>query len=171
MWLYIMPPNAHSYRLYSSILLSDEVACRCYGSRGEASGSIRDANRTEREPSFYKLDKNPNRTQTMRDLFHLYHFAIMSPLPKWFVFLGSRHLSNNYCYCYCPKNSVHAGFYLYLLSWPAILEGTQVTAAKKWQMLPDSYCQYQQQAQPVKEFFLCVGLFSQRDDAAWLLLT
>jgi len=82
MWLYIMPPNAHSYRLYSSILLSDEVACRCYGSRGEASGSIRDANRTEREPSFYKLDKNPNRTQTMRDLFHLYHFAIMSPLPK-----------------------------------------------------------------------------------------
>jgi len=32
----------------------------------------------------------------------------------------------------------------------------------KWQTLPDSY---RQQAEQVKEFFLCVGLYSQIDDA------
>jgi len=72
-------------------------------------GNRTEPERTELEPSFLK---EPNRTQRMRDLSHLYRFAYAPPPKKnWFVFLGSRHPSNNYCYCYCPKKiCIHAGF-------------------------------------------------------------
>ena len=108
-----------------------------------------------------RTEPNPNNEGSFPSL--LFRLCPYVPPKKMIGFLRQyRHPSNNYCYyCYCPKKNLRTCWVLGISF--ELTSNFGRNTSHSCQKLPDSYCQYQQQALPVKSFSCvwdCFNLYS-----------